>query len=229
MTINNTIESYRKRRKQYLPMILGGVVVLLVLVGIILLVVSLSGGGFTLFATKTPTPTLTFTPTNTKPPTETPTITMTPTATATGTPSGPYGYVVQEGDTLYSLVQSKNLGDNGLILIYILNPTIDPLTGFIKVGETVILPPPDYPLPSPTPLPTGLVPGSRITYRVMPGESLGLIANKLNTTIAAIVNANKDVLTEGESSMIYPGQLLIVPINLVTPVPSRTPTPTSTP
>jgi len=231
MTITNTIESYRKRRKQLLPLILGGAAVLLVVVGIIIVVMSLSGGGFTLFATKTPTQTNTPTPTNTLPPTETPTITSTPTVTATPTASTRYLYVVKEGETLTSIIQSEGLADtpNALIIIYMLNPTIDPATGFITVGQTIILPPPNYPLPASTPIPTGLAPGFRITYRVMPLDSLTLIANRFNSTVDAIVLANKAALPDGASTILSPGQLLLVPVNLVTPVPTVIPTATATP
>ena len=229
MTITNTIDSYRKRRKQRLPLILGGAAVLLVVVGIIIVVTSLNGGGITIFATKTPTPTITPRPTNTSVPSKTPTITPTPTETGTATPSAPYPYVIQEGDDLYTISQKKNLGDNGMILIYILNPLIDPASGFITVGQTIILPPPNYPLPTSTPIPTGLAPGSRITYRVMPGDSLTLIAIKLNSTVDAIVLANKIALPDGISTILSPGQLLVVPVNLVTPVPTVILTATATP
>jgi LysM repeat protein len=138
--------------------------------------------------------------------------------------------VVQEGDTLTSIVKAKNLGDNGLILIYILNGTnIDPATGFITVGQIIRLPNPGMALPPPTPLPTGLAPGARITYRVMPGDSLGSIANKFNSIVDQIVLANKAILKDGVSSILYPGELLIVPINLVTPVPTKAATATATP
>ena len=80
MTVNDTIESYRKRRNQLTPLILGGVAVLLVVVGIIIVVTSMNGGGLAkLLATRTPTPTITPTQTNTPMPTDTPTITPTPT------------------------------------------------------------------------------------------------------------------------------------------------------
>lgn len=229
MTISNTIESYRKRRNQRLPLILSGAAILLVVIGIIIVVTSLSGGGFTLFATKTPTPTITPSPTKTSTPTETPTVTPTPTETQTATPSAIYPYVVQEDDTLFKIVQDKNLGDNGLILIYILNPTINSDTGFITVGQTIILPPPNYPLPTSTPIPTGLARGSRITYRVMPNDNLILIANRFNSTVDAIVLANKTALPDGISTILSPGQLLVVPVNLVTPVPTVIPTAPATP
>jgi len=229
MTITNTIDSYRKRRKQRLPLILGGAAVLLVVVGIIIVVTSLNGGGITLFTTKTPTPTITPSPTNTSVPSKTPTITPTPTETGTATPSAPYPYVIQEGDDLYTISQKKNLGDNGMILIYILNPLIDPASGFITVGQTIILPPPNYPLPTSTPIPTGLAPGFRITYRVMPGDNLTMIAFRLNSTVDAIVLANKIALPDGISTILSPGQLLVVPVNLVTPVPTVILTATATP
>jgi LysM repeat protein len=230
MSINETIESYRKRRNRVVPMFLGGLAILLVIAGIVVVVTSLRGGGIAkLLATETPTLTITPSPTSTQTPTETPTITPTPTITLTATPSSIYDYIIQEGDNLYSLVESKNLGDNGLILIYMLNPTIDPATGLITVGQTIKLPPPNYPLPTTTPLPTGLVPGSRITYLVMPGDSLGSIANKLNSTIVAIVAANPKALKDAEKSVIYPGEQLVVPINLVTPVPTKAVAATATP
>jgi hypothetical protein len=233
MTINDTIASYRKRRNRIMPLILGGLALLLVIVGVIIVVTSLRGGGLgKLIATKTPTPTITPLPTNSPTPTETPTVTFTPTITSTATPSSVYDYVVQEGDTLTSIIKAKDLKDTDLILIYILNPTIDPATGLITVGQTIKLPPPNYPMPTPTPLPTGLGPGSRITYLVMPGDSLGSIANKFNSTIESIVLANPTLLKDGDKSVIYPGEQLTIPINLVTAVPTKattaTPTPTAT-
>jgi LysM repeat protein len=233
MTINDTIESYRKRRNRGMPLLLGGLAVLLVIVGIIIVVTSMRGGGLAkLLATETSTSTNTPSPTDTLVPTDTPTITPSPTITPTVTASAPENYVVQEGDTLTSIVKAKNLGDNGLNLIFILNPTIDRVTGAITVGQTIILPNPGMALPTSTPLPTGLAPGSRISYLVMPGDSLGSIANKFNSTIDAIVAANKAILKDN-TSIIYPGEQLIVPINLVTPVPTKAatsaPTPTATP
>jgi len=228
MTINNTIGSYRKRRNQRLPLILGGIVVLLVVVGIIFLVVSLTGGGLTLFATKTPTPTNTFTPTKTLVPTQTSTITDTPTITSTPTASAPFNYTVKEGDTLTSIIQAQGLGDNAIINIQALNPSLN--LDLIKPGDVIILPAPNSPLLTPTAVPTGLSPGTRISYLVMPGDNLGLIANKFNSTVAAIVAANKTLL--GTSTVIHPGWTLLVPVNIATPVPtqkaSMTPTVTVT-
>ena len=231
MTITNTIESYRKRRKQLLPFILGGLAVLLVIVGIIIVVMSLGKGGLTLFTTKTPTPTITPSPTNTATPTETPTITLTPTITTTPPATSIYPYVVKENEYLSTIIEAQGLADtqNALIIIYMLNPSINPDTDFITVGQTILLPPPNYPLPSATPLSTGLPRGSRITYRILPGDSLSWIANQFNSTVDDIVSLNKVMLTDGAASTIFPGRLLIVRINLVTPVPTVTPSATPTP
>jgi LysM repeat protein len=231
MSITNTIDSYRKRRKKPLPLILGGLAILLVVIGIVILLVTMNRGGFTFFPTQTPTATITPSPTNTFTPTQTATITLTPTITPTATASQIYQYIVKEGETLTTIIQSQGLADtpNALVIIYMLNPTIDPVSGFIVVGQTINLPPPNYPIPSPTALPTGLVPGAKITYRVLPGDSLGSISTKFNSTIASLLLLNKTVLTNGQNSIIYPGQLLIVSINLVTPVPTVKPTATATP
>jgi LysM repeat protein len=229
MTIKDTIGSYRKRRERIKPLILGSLAVLLVIVGIVIVVATMRGGGIArLIASKTPTATITPLPTDT--PTLTPTLTetLTPTITLTATQSSVYDYVVQEGDNLYTIIKAQGLTENDLILIFMLNPDLDPATGFITVGQTIKLPPPNYPFPTPTPLPTGLAPGSRITYLVMPGDSLGSIANKFNSTVKAIVAANLTLLKDGESSIIYPGEQLLVPIDLVTAVPTKSPTFTPT-
>jgi LysM repeat protein len=63
----------------------------------------------------------------------------------------------------------------------------------------------------------------------MPGDSLGSIANQFNSTVKDILPLNKAILTNGEASIIYPGQLLVVPVNLVTPVPTIKPTASATP
>jgi LysM repeat protein len=234
MSINDTIESYRKRRNQLTPLILGGLAIILVVVGVVIVVTSLRGGGLArLIDTKTPTPTITASPTDTPMPTDTPTVTFTPTITLTPTPSSVYDYVVQEGDNLYRIIEAHGLTVDDLILIYLLNPEIDPATGAITVGQTIKLPPPNYPMPTATPLPTGLPAGSRITYLVMPGDSLGSIANKFLSTEDAIVLDNKTLLVDGKDTVIQPGWVLVIRINLVTAVPTKaataTPSPTSTP
>lgn len=231
--IQSTIESYRKRRGRKMPTIIAVVAGVLVLAGIIILVLALAGGGkggFNLFATRTPTPTITPSPTNTLPPTETPTITSTPTQTASPTPSAPFYYVVLEGDYLSTIATKFNLGDNGVIMLLMLNPKIDPVQQVIYVGEQLLVPPPNWPMPTPTPWPVNAPRGTKISYFVMPGDNLGLIAAKFLSTVADIVKANPKILKD-ETTVIYPGYILVIPVNMVTAVPTftSTHTPTATP
>lgn len=237
MSISDTISSYRKRRKMPISLIISIAALVLVVIGIIVVVIGFGGGsgggGLRLFATDTSTPTITPSPTNTNTPTETPTITPTFTETLTATPSGPYSYVVQQGDYLIKIANDHGLDEFGLMLIYYLNPYdpttnagIDPQTGSLFVGQTIMLPPPGMPFPTSTPWPDGIAPGTKITYFVMPGDSLTAIAFKCNSTVAAIVAANKDILVDGEKTAIQYGWLLLVPVNIATPVPTKIPTAT---
>lgn len=231
--ITATIGAHRKKRQKWTPFIIGSVAILLVVIGVIILVVGFSGGGgFNLFSTQTPTPTITPSPTNTPIPTDTPTITPTPTETPTPTPAAPYTYIVQEGDYLGKIITDQGLSDNDLLLIFQLNPfrgaaldnSIDPIAQIVYAGQKITLPPPGTQLLTATPFPTN---ATRITYVVLPGDSLGSIANKMNSTVADIVKNNKDLLKDGDKTIIYPGWTLVVPINLVTPQPTSTPTVTT--
>lgn len=223
---SDVIQSYRKRRLQRGPLLMYGSIALIVL-GVILLLVWLTRpnqplGG--LFATDTPTPTSTFTPTNTPPPSETPTITMTPTQTVTATPSEPFDYTIQEGDSLDALAQRFNLGPDGILLIYEANREVmEANGGIIFVGQTIRIPPPGSILPTFTPIPANLPRGTLIEYSVLPGDTLAGIAVRFNSLEADIVeeNAIENV------NALQVGQVLQIPINLVTP--TATLPPTSTP
>jgi len=176
-----------------------------------------------LFATDTPTPTLTFTPTNTLPPTETPTITTTPTQTVTSTPSEPFPYTIQEGDTLDAIAQKFNLGEDGILLILDRNPAImEQFNGIIQVGQTITIPPPGTTRSTSTPVPN-LPRGTRIEYRVLPGDTLAGIAVRFNSLEADIVEVNN---IENPNALQV-GQILEIPVNLVTA--TATLPPTSTP
>jgi LysM repeat protein len=223
---SNVIANYRKRRQRTNITFIYGTAGLLILAGLILLIVWLAGPSQPLasvFATKTPTPTLTFTPTNTPIPTDTPTITPTGTETETLTPSGPQSYTVQDGDTLDSISKKFNLGANGILLILQINPTsIDPVTQIIHVGDQIQIPNPGMKLFTPTPIPADLRSGSKVPYTVETGDTLAGIASKFNSSADAIATANN--ITDPNSIQV--GQQLQIPVNLVTPTPTRV---TSTP
>lgn len=222
----NVINQYKKRQKAG-PMLVWIIAIALVVVGLIFIMVWLFGSGgpsFTFFATDTPTVTTTFTPTNTPIPTETPTVTLTPSVTATPTPGAPFTYKVQEGDTLVGIIEAQGLADNlnALKLIIFLNPNVDPNN--LQVGNELLLPNPDMPLPTATPIPADLPRGTKIVYTIEAGDSLELIASKFNSTVEAIL-AVKENEEAGitDANTIFAGQKIVVPVNLVTPTPTLRP------
>lgn len=220
------IEAHRKRQmRQGTPIaVMIGAGILLV-AGAAALIFWLLGDNSP-FKGATPTPTLTLTPTQTNtatplPPTNTPTITPTsqPTETATPTitptPSGPFEYTVQQGDTLGAI--ATRFGTD-IPTLLALNPEIDPVTLVIYVGQKILVPPPNMLLPTPTAVSTLVPPGTLISYTVMPGDTLGAIAIRFNSTVDAIVKENK--LTNAND--IYAGLILKIPVNIATPIPTAT-------
>ena len=221
----NVIEAYRKRQQtaQKAPLIMGIAIVLLVIGAAVIIfwLLSDSRPSLSLFATDTPTPTetatATLTSTQTATPTETPTATTTPTETTTPTPAGPFVYEVIEGDNLFDISQRFKV--DLFVLIAINN--LDPSNPIIDIGDKLTIPGPDTELPTDTPLPENVRPGTKIDYFVKSGDTLAIIAEKLNSTIDSIVEEN----TLDNPNDIFVGQKLIVVIRLVTPVPSSTPAP----
>jgi LysM repeat protein len=221
----NVIEAYRKRQQtaQRAPLIMG-IAIALVVIGAAVIIFWLFGDNrpsISLFATDTPTPTetatATATPTQTATPTETPTATATPTETLTPTPSGPFVYEVVEGDNLFDIAQRFKV--DLFVLIGINN--LDPNNPIIDIGDRLTIPGPETELPTETPLPENVRPGSKIDYFVKSGDTLAIIAARFNSTIDSIVEENQ---LENPND-IFIGQKLIVVIGLVTPVPSITPAP----
>ena len=233
----NVISSYRKKQKRG-PYILGGLAILLVVVGIVLLVIYLVGGGsgfqLSLFSTSTPTPTETPTPTPITPTataTLTPTVTNTPTPTSTSTPSGPIEYVVQELDNCTTIAEEYEVDVEVLLVLNNLDSRC-----LIFPGDTILIPAPGQELPTPTPLPDDIAPGTLIEYRVRPNDSLFALAEQFNSEINRIMQETnryrrENDLEEMESETdIFVGDLLIIPVNIVpTPIPTATATATPKP
>ena len=221
----DVIDSYRKRRQQSIPFLVGGLAVILIAVGIVALVLWLTGssGGLSLsfFASPTPTATVTNTPTATATvtptATNTATETVTPTVTATPTASGPFVYIVLEGDTLDSIATKFNVD---VLVLMALNNKPDAL---IRVGDEILIPDPGLQLDTPTPLPTGF--RGTIQYTVAVGDSLEILATRFNSTVEAILEENEDLANANE---IFVGQVLVIPVNIATPVPTNTPGPSLT-
>jgi len=225
----NVILKYKKRQQTTPYLILGGIILLLV-IGLILLLLwlipAVSGGGRPfagLFATKTPTATSTYTPTATVPsptPTITPTETLTPTVTETPTPNAPQSYKVQAGDNCWDIATKFNVDLLTLLAINNFAPGTCP----ISEDQIIIIPAPGQSLPTATPVPSDLPRGTKINYTVQSGDSLDSIAAEFNSTVEAILEANKNVITD--KNKIEVGMVLVVPVNLVTPTATLAPTST---
>lgn len=189
----------------------------LVVLGLVLLIYWLTRPDMPLgqyFATDTPTVTVTATATNTSTPTLTPTITETPTITLTATPSEPFDYTIQEGDSLEALAQRFDLGADGALLIYYQNlEQMEANGGVIFVGQTIKIPLPGSVLPTTTPIPPNLPRGRLIEYRVLPGDTLAGIAVRFNSLPDNIIEANGIE----DANALQAGQILQIPVNLVTP------------
>ncbi|HUV26748.1 MAG TPA: LysM peptidoglycan-binding domain-containing protein [Anaerolineales bacterium] len=216
----NVIDSYRKRRQNTTPFLIGGAAIVLIAVGIVVLVLWLTGSdgpSLSFIASPTPTATETATPTATgtatPTATNTPTVTTTPTASATPTASGPFIYVVVEGDTLDSIAAQFDV--NVLILMALNNMT----DSLIRVGDELLIPNPDLALDTPTPIPTGW--RGTIEYRIAVGDTLELIAVRFFSTVESIMEENE---IENANEILV-GQILVIKVNIATPVPTSTPRP----
>ena len=216
------IDAYRRRRERMVPFLLGALAVVLLVVGLFLVVIWFTGDSppalpaFLRSDTETPEPTNT-----PQPPTATLEPSRTPEPSETPTPSGPITYVVEEGDSLASIADQFEVSIDQLIAA---NNLVDPNN--IGVGSQLIIPDPESDLPTETPLPETLVPGTTIEYIVKSGDSLLAIAVRFNTTIESISEANDLDPVE----VLFVGKKLIILVNIVTPVPTDTPSPfTATP
>ncbi|PJF29702.1 MAG: hypothetical protein CUN52_07055 [Phototrophicales bacterium] len=134
------------------------------------------------------------------------TATPTPAPTTTPTPvPAQRTYVVQAGDNLFRIAirfgttYQALAAENGIA-----NPRL------IYVGQTLriptsstVTPAPTIPAPiTPTPQPSGQ------TYTVQRGDSLGRIAARFNTTVAAILAVNRNITNP---NIVYVGQVINLP------------------
>ncbi len=129
--------------------------------------------------------------------TTTPTTTATVTTTTTPgpTPTGTFSYVVQHGDTLYSI--SKRFGVSITALM-----SLNGLSSYaIWAGQVLLIPgasataTPGTPWPTPTgtltPQPTPYSPATPIAHVVQPGETLCSLARYYHTSVWAIMAYNR--------------------------------------
>lgn len=101
-----------------------------------------------------------------------------------------------------------------LIVLLKMNPGIDPNT--IKVGDKIIIPAPNTTLDTPTPIPPDW--RGTIEYRIATGDTLAAIAIQFNSTVQKIMELN----TIENANDIQAGQVIKIPVNIATPVPTAT-------
>lgn len=208
----------KRRRARVIPAILlafAGIIV----VGIVLLVAAAVTNGPGLGVVRTPTETITVTPSvtptaTTPAPTETPTPTPTVTETAGPSPTPtPVVHIVEEGENLFTI---SALYSANVCLIMAVNNIAD--ASFLFVGQTLIIPPADFELPTATPFPADIPRATVITYIVQCGDTLNSIAALFNSTGEDIAEQN-DIANDAELRI---GQVIEVRVNIATPTPTAT-------
>lgn len=208
----------KRRRARMIPAILLGIAGLII-VGIVVLVAAAMSNGPGLGLVRTATPTASVTPTQSATPTTpapTNTPENTPTATETAGPSPTptqQVHIVAEGESLFTIAE---LYSANVCNIMAVNNIVD--ASVLSVGQTLIIPPADYEVPTATPLPTDVPRGTVFNYIVGCGETLDEIAAKFNSTGTDIAERN-DI---DDPLSIQIGQSLEVRANIATPTPTAT-------
>lgn len=168
---------------------------------------------------ETAVPTQTAIPTETLVPTASNTPSPVPTLDLTAYP-GRFFYTVQAGDNVGRIAQVFNtsveaiLAANGLTvesIIYVNQQLTIPVNlPFVQPTDVLLVTPtPTVDPAAPTAPPPTPVPPTTGTYRVGYGENLTYIAFRFGTTVRALARLNNI----SNPNLIYPGQLLIVPVN----------------
>jgi peptidoglycan DL-endopeptidase LytF len=122
-------------------------------------------------------------------------------------PTGSFQYAVQMGDTLYTIAPKYG---TTVAAILALNPQI--------VNPDLIYPGQLICVPARSPVPPACPTGS-FRYAVQQGDTLFFVAQRYGTTTAAILAINPQITTP---DLIYPGQLICVPVR--PPLPPVCPT-----
>jgi len=88
--------------------------------------------------------------------------------------------------------------------------------GVIFVGQTIKIPLPGSVLPTTTPIPANLGRGTKVEYQVLPGDTLAGIAVRFNSLADEIIKENNIE----DANALQAGQVLQIPVNLVTATPT---------
>jgi LysM repeat protein len=161
-----------------------------------------------------PTASLTAAATPTRLPTATPapsvTLTATPVASAT-----PIVHVVKAGETIIYIASDYGTSPESIMKA---NGLDESSARLLHVGQELVIPSTG---PVGGPEPDSTQPPPQVIHEVASGETLSSIADQYDTSVEAILAANK----LSSPDLIYKGQELVVPLM----PPTATPTPTSTP
>ncbi|MBU9721310.1 MULTISPECIES: muramidase family protein [Bacillaceae] len=125
-------------------------------------------------------------------------------------------YTVVAGDNLFSIAQRFGTSVNAI------RDANNLKTDVLQLGQKLVIPngntdlvPPNQPTPEPAPTP--------VTYTVVSGDSLSVIANRFGTTVTDL-----RVTNNLSSDVIRVGQTLTIPTNGTTPNQASTTKPTTT-
>jgi len=122
-------------------------------------------------------------------------------------PTGTFAYIVQPGDTMFSIAQKFGVSLQALIDA---NPQI-PDPSKLVPGQTVCVP-----IATPPP---GQCPPNTFPYTVQPGDSMWSIARKFGVSLDALIAANPQI---PNPNLIFPGQIVCVPKTTPTQCPPNT-------
>lgn len=134
------------------------------------------------------------------------------------TASRPATHTVVKGDTVWGIAKKHGLRTSDIISWNDLGAS-----AMIRPGQVLHLADPGGAKKPPRSAPT--LPAKAIKHTVVAGDTISRIAKKHGSTISKILTANS--LTR--ASIIYPGQVLLVPVANASPAPAGTPTPAPNP
>lgn len=140
------------------------------------------------------------------------------TTTAAATTTAPKKYTVTAGDTVSSIASKFGLSTASVLALNGLG-----WKSLIHPGQVLVL----SKSKSATPAPVSTPPATTTTtkYTVVSGDTVSKIAKKFSVTAQSVLTANR----LSWSSIIYPGQRLVIPKASATPAPTPAPTPVPTP